>query len=389
MRHPDFSFHSYAGYLTVNKEYNSNLFFWYVPARVNPENAPVMLWLQGGPGTPSSFALFLENGPYFLTKKQKLVENKYSWCINHHMLYIDSPVGTGYSFTESDAGYARNQKDVGHNLLVALRQFFLLFPDLQKNDFYVAGESYGGKYVPGIGYAILQDGAREDFDQKKPKINLKGLGIANGLSDPIHQLNYGDFLYQLGLIDTNGLDLFKKYESQGVDCLKRRDLDCAFKTYDELIIGTEVSSTVFGNLTGFTNYYNYLIAKAEDYSFFDTYLQRYDIRRAIHVGNNSYASSDGAGLVASYLRLDFYDTVAPWVSELLSHYPIFVYNGALDVACAYSLAENYLKHLDFDAAHEYKTAKRCIWRVNEEIAGYMKHAGNLTEVMVRNAGKID
>lgn len=38
---------SYAGYLTVNKQYESNTFFWYFPAEVNVEYAPVVLWLQG------------------------------------------------------------------------------------------------------------------------------------------------------------------------------------------------------------------------------------------------------------------------------------------------------------------------------------------------------
>lgn len=63
------------------------------------------------------------------------------------MIYIDNPVGTGFSFTDKDEGYARNQIDVGENLYSALYQFFTLFPELQQNDFYATGESYAGKYV--------------------------------------------------------------------------------------------------------------------------------------------------------------------------------------------------------------------------------------------------
>lgn len=51
----------------------------------------------------------------------------------------------GYSFTESDDGYARNETAVGEDLYNALLQFFQLFPELQKNEFYVTGESYAGK----------------------------------------------------------------------------------------------------------------------------------------------------------------------------------------------------------------------------------------------------
>ena len=50
----------------------------------------------------------------------------------------------GFSFTGSDAGYARNESVVGEDLYQALLQFFQLFPELQKNEFYVTGESYGG-----------------------------------------------------------------------------------------------------------------------------------------------------------------------------------------------------------------------------------------------------
>lgn len=41
------SFPGYSGFFTVNKTYNSNLFFWYFPAQVDAANAPVLLWLQG------------------------------------------------------------------------------------------------------------------------------------------------------------------------------------------------------------------------------------------------------------------------------------------------------------------------------------------------------
>ncbi|XP_031635907.1 venom serine carboxypeptidase-like [Contarinia nasturtii] len=413
VNHPEMTIINYAGYFTVNKEYNSNMFFWFFPAKVNTDNAPVVLWLQGGPGASSLFGLFTENGPYSISSndesnlqqntfrglfklfakngpsgsKPKLIPRKYSWHLNHNLIYIDNPVGTGFSFTDADDGYAKNEKDVGENLLRALQQFFLLFPNLQKNEFFVSGESYAGKYVPAIGYAIYQDSKREDNEPQKPKINLKGLAIGNGLTDPIHQFNYGDYLYQLGLIDSNGHEQFLQYQNQGIDCIKNRDFDCAFDVFDKLLNADQYpQGSLFKNLTGFNMYFNYLKTDDNSGNAMGDFLQKTETRHSIHVGNNTFHGLEGENKVEDHLKRDVMNSVADWVAELLSHYPILVYNGQLDIIVAYPLTENYLKNLNFSGAEEYKTAKRYIWRVDNELAGYVKHAGNLTEVLVRNAG---
>lgn len=199
---------SYSGYLTVNKAYKSNLFFWFFPSLTDYKNDPVVLWLQGGPGATSLIGLFGENGPFSVKSKHGLKLRKYAWTNSHSVIYIDNPVGTGYSFTNK--GYAQNETQVGLDLYNALQQFFTLFPDLQKNSFYISGESYAGKYVPAISYTIYKKNP-----SAKLKINLQGLSIGNGLSDPEHQLKYSDYLYQIGLIDSNMKQTVQNYEAQG------------------------------------------------------------------------------------------------------------------------------------------------------------------------------
>lgn len=197
---------SYSGYLTVDKRFQSNLFFWFFPAAHNYSGVPVILWLQGGPGSTSMFGLFNEHGPLKLEKGKITLRNE-SWTNTHSVLYIDNPVGTGFSFTTG--GYAKNQTKVGEDLYEALKQFFLLFPELQKNDFFVTGESYAGKYVPAVSHMIHEHNQKSQF-----KINLKGLAIGNGLCDPEHQLEYGKYLYQIGLIDSEQEAEMTKRETQ-------------------------------------------------------------------------------------------------------------------------------------------------------------------------------
>lgn len=373
---------SYSGYLTINKKFNSNSFFWFFPAFNNYPNAPVVLWLQGGPGATSLIGLFTENGPFEVKHKHGLKKRKYTWVENHSVLYIDNPVGTGYSFTDNDDGYAKNQTAIGEDLYNALIQFFTLFPELQKCEFYVTGESYAGKYVPAISYTI-----HKKNPTAKLKINFQGMAIGNGLSDPEHQLKYGDYLYQLGIIDTNALDQFHKYEQEGVDYIKKKDWKKAFILFDTLLNGDMINrNSYFKNVTGFTNYFNYLVSNDTSGSmdYMGKYIQRADVRAAIHVGNNSFNGENQ--VVEIHLMEDVMQSVAPWISEVLSHYRVLIYNGQLDIIVAYPLTINYLKQLQFSSADEYKKAERHLWLVGDELAGYSKTAGNLTEILVRNAG---
>ncbi|XP_018320252.2 venom serine carboxypeptidase-like [Agrilus planipennis] len=371
---------SYAGYFTVNKQFNSNMFFWFFPSLNNYKQDPVILWLQGGPGATSLIGLFAENGPFKPKSKHGLKLRRHAWTNTHSVIYIDNPVGTGYSFT--NGGYAKNETAVGNDLYEALVQFFQLFPKLQNNKFFIAGESYAGKYVPAIGYTI-----HKNNPTAKVKINLSGLSIGNGFCDPENQVYYDDYLYQLGLIDLNSKIQLRKIEEQGLNYIKNKQWYLAFKTFDDLIDG-DISghSSLFKNITGFDNYYNYLNANNTDdkFIYMGKYIQQADIRRAIHVGNTTF--NDINQMVEINLIEDAFQSVTPWISELLNHYRILFYNGQLDIIVAYPLTINFLQNLKFSAAEEYKTAKRRLWFVDGVLAGYEKHAGNLTEVLVRNAG---
>lgn len=370
---------SYSGFFTVDKTYNSNLFFWFFPSEVDFEHAPILLWLQGGPGASSLLGLFAENGPFSVKIQHGLKERPFAWTKTHSVIYIDNPVGAGYSFTEG--GFAQNQTKVGKDLYEALLQFFTMFPDLQSRDFYVTGESYAGKYIPAISYTIHQNNPTA-----KIKINLKGLAIGDGFCDPINQLEYGDYLYQLGLYDANARDQVKKLEEQGIEMIQNKEWEKAAKWFDRLIDGDMANSSFFQNTTGFKNYYNFLnpVDPVEfDIKLMEKYVQRNDVRAAVHVGNATFNTGKE---VEQNLIEDAVQSVAPWISELLSHYRVLIYNGQLDIIVAYPLTLNFLQKLSFSGADEYKTAARYRWMVGTDIAGYVKQAGNLTEVLVRNAG---
>jgi len=359
---------SYSGYFTVNKTYDSNLFFWYFPAKNNAVNAPVVLWLQGGPGASSLYGLFMEHGPVSVNSRGTLDKRAQSWNQDHHVVYIDNPVGAGFSYTNNPAGYATNQVDVGTNLFSAVKQFFQLFPELRLNRFYVAGESYGGKYAPAIAYAIYQKRNSGDFEDR---INLKGIAIGNGVTDPVHQILFGDYYYQLGFIDKNALATFTTYQNAALSYIAKGDYVTAME-YTFTLINSQ--GCLFNNLTGFTSPYNYLVLDGYDAQIdvVSNYMLKSGIANYLHVGSRQFVAFTDTNVVLQYLVGDIIDTVAPWVATLANNYKMFIYNGLLDLLVSSTLTENYLSYLKYNGASELSTAPRLFWKVGNDIAGYYK-----------------
>lgn len=372
--------HSFSGYFTVNKEYNSNLYFWFFPARETPADAPVLVWLQGGPGGSSLFGLFAEHGPFNVNERGHLKPRDYAWTQNHNVIYIDNPVGTGFSFTEADEGYAKNQTDVGRDLYSAVKQFFQLFPELQNNDFYVSGESYAGKYVPALTYTIHKNNPDE-----KIKINLKGMAIGDGLCDPVTMTDYGDFLYHIGLVDDLDRQYFKTQGDLAVDFINKEEWIKAFNVFDNLLNGDKTGyPSYFANVTGLEFYFNYLMSEEpKDMDYWGDYINKATVRRAIHVGNLTF--NDGSK-VEEMLLEDIMKSVKPWIQEIMDNYKVMIYNGQLDVIIAYTLTENFLNSLEWKNAKEYKESPRYIWKVDGQVAGYVREVPNFVQVLVRNAG---
>lgn len=116
------------------------------PSLNNGFDAPLIIWLQGGPGGSSLFGMFVENGPYSVDANGNLLDNPGSWCGNYSCLYIDNPRGTGYSYTNNGT-LCTEWTCYAADLDNALRQVLTAFPQLQAQEVYITGESYAGKWV--------------------------------------------------------------------------------------------------------------------------------------------------------------------------------------------------------------------------------------------------
>lgn len=373
----------YSGFLTVDAKLGSNLFFWFFPSKVEAHSAPVLIWLQGGPGSTSLFGLFTEHGPYQVAEDGTPHLRDTTWVNRFSVLYMDNPVGAGFSFTESDEGYARNLHDTSRNLFEALQQFFTLFPDYVDRDFYVGGESYGGKYAPALAYTI------DTAVRPRVKINLKGIFIGNGFIDPISMMDFGDYLYQIGLVGESDAEVFRKKSKMMVKLMKNgRYLD-AFNVLDPLLAGILTSPTYFKNVTGMDFYYNYLYSKRpKNYQYFDALVESPTARKALHVGNRTF--TDTNKVVQNYIKGTVMASAKPYLEALIEKYKVMLYDGQLDIIVAYPLTTNFISTLQWSGAKALARAPRQIWMTpdGEDVAGYVRQVGKFTKVLVRNAGHI-
>ncbi|GMN61586.1 hypothetical protein TIFTF001_030676 [Ficus carica] len=194
------SFAHHSGFVTVNEESGRALFYWFFEAVEDPGSKPLVLWLNGGPGCSSiAYGVAEEIGPFHIEPDAKtLYLNPYSWNQVANILFIDSPVGVGYSYSNTSSDILSNgDKRTAEDNLEFLLKWFERFPQYKGRDFYITGESYAGHYVPQLSQAIV----RYNSATNEKTINLKGYMVGNALFDDHYDhLGVFQFMWSAGLI---------------------------------------------------------------------------------------------------------------------------------------------------------------------------------------------
>ena len=90
----------YSGFIEIDEDSESNIFYWLF--KHNDDKKSLVIWLNGGPGASSMGGLFTENGPIRMKKHSNGTVGLHSidsaWTYDAHVLYVDQPVGTGFSY---------------------------------------------------------------------------------------------------------------------------------------------------------------------------------------------------------------------------------------------------------------------------------------------------
>ncbi|XXG40264.1 hypothetical protein AAC387_Pa01g1027 [Persea americana] len=193
------SFKQYSGYITTDTIHGRALFYYFVEANVaDPLSRPLTLWLNGGPGCSSLGAgAFMEHGPFRVGDNGLLIQNPYSWNLESNMLYVESPIGVGFSYSNKSEDYINwnDTRTAEENLRFTLN-WLEEFPQYKYSDFYLTGESYAGHYIPQLAALILEHNKNTNIEP----IKLKAIALGNPLLDIDISVNSGDYLWAHGVI---------------------------------------------------------------------------------------------------------------------------------------------------------------------------------------------
>ncbi|KAI1324076.1 alpha/beta-hydrolase [Xylariaceae sp. FL0255] len=212
---------SYSGYADVGE--NEHIFFWFFEARnVDPSEAPLTVWINGGPGSSSMIGLFEELGPCRVDYFGNVYSNPYSFSNVSNMIFIDQPSQVGFSYSYPVPGYYTDAGDgtlvvlpdetcpeyadptscgtyayanisltadstaaAAPNFWKTLQGFMGAFPQYSRHGFHFATESYGGHYGPIFNNYIEKQNA--NLPEDAIEIQLETVMIGNGWYDPIIQ----------------------------------------------------------------------------------------------------------------------------------------------------------------------------------------------------------
>ena len=144
------SFQMFSGYIDVSEaqDLSRQMFYWFVESQNSPSTDPVFLWTNGGPGCSGLGGFLTEQGPFRPTANgTSLIVNDYAWNKIANVVFIEQPVGVGFSTTtDTDIAYGDAQAAADNHRFVV--GFFKRFAAFAQQDFYITSESYGGHYMP-------------------------------------------------------------------------------------------------------------------------------------------------------------------------------------------------------------------------------------------------
>ncbi|XP_058734967.1 serine carboxypeptidase-like, partial [Vicia villosa] len=371
----------HAGFYTLPHSQNATMFYFFFESRNGAKDAPVVLWLTGGPGCASELALFYENGPFKINNDLSLSWNDFGWDKGSNIIFVDQPIGTGFSYAPDSSYIPDDEYSVTEDMYDFLGAFFREHPEMVKNEFYIAGESYAGQYIPPLASRV-QKGNKD--------INLKGFAIGNGMTKPETQYPaYTQFAVDNKLITKE--DQANISNKLVPPCLEAIDT-CGVDGQEACETALKQCQKIFTSIldiAGNINYYD-IRKKCEgklcyDFSNLEKFLNNTAVRKALGVGNIEFVSCSSEVHDALVQDLMFnYDQYIPPLLE--NGIKVLIYAGEFDFIYNWLGNSQWVHAMKWSGKEQFVASKTVPFLVDGKNAGSLNNYGLLSFLKVNGAG---
>nr|GMC78478.1 serine carboxypeptidase-like 18 [Ipomoea batatas] len=401
-----------TGYIGVGEFEQVQLFYYFIESERSPENDPLFLWLTGGPGCSALSGLLYEIGPFTINYANSTGEipalelNPYAWTKVANIIFLDQPVGTGFSYSKTWEAYRCSDTLSAQYAYSFLIKWLLDHPKFLSNPLYITGDSYTGIIVPQIVQRIY-DGLKSGIE---PRLNIKGYVEGNPLTDKYADINsrvvyahrmglLSDNLYKSTKVNCNGHYVAEYRQNAACQYDLERVSKCTEKIYKAQILEPSCSDENLLSLNVGENFTSLLLlqqygCRDDNYLYSSIWANNKIVQKALHVReetitewvrcNESLTYYTGTERNEAYVynvqgTLDYHRSFTNKSCRVL------IYSGDHDMGVPHVSTEEWIESLKVRVEDEWRP-----WFVEDQIAGYtMKYSQEeyeLTYATVKGAG---
>nr|XP_037271079.1 probable serine carboxypeptidase CPVL [Rhipicephalus microplus] len=370
---------AYSGFIPVDEDRSSYLFFLLIKATQEPRTKPLLLWLQGGPGKSSLFGQFLENGPLGINASGALYYRHHTLVKQFHVIYLDQPVGSGFSFDKRGV-YPRTLDQASAHVMRFLRRFLRLFPEYHERSFYIAGESYGARSAIGVAEKIMTR-----YPWELP-LHLEGVMLGVGFLFPLLELiNSTDYLYYTGMLDDHGRQSFAQRFNEIQILVNEGKIPMAAGLLSQTVLNLRSGKdqSLYEKLTGFKHHGSVVRAqRPAEVAAYMSCANSEEFKNRIHVDPSRTLDGTRMKIAMNLAVGDFFENHTETLLAVINNRHTLLYTAQLDAVFPAVNIERCFENLEWRGQSQFNKAKRRLWYRNDnsslELLGYEKRAGALT-----------